>query len=58
MTEQQIIDRVWRSVVRGTSAVPLLLPREWLKQIEAVAPDADQKVKSRVLSTIVSRAAA
>ena len=58
MTEQQIIDRVWKSAVPRPGMVPLLMPREWMAQIRAVAPDADEKTRSRVLSAIVSRAAA
>jgi hypothetical protein len=58
MTEAQIAERVWKSVVPRQGMVPLLMPREWLAQIRAVAPDADQQTQSRVLSQLVSRAAA
>lgn len=58
MTDQQIVDRVWKSVVPRAGMVPLLMPREWMAQINAVAPEADAKAKSRALNAIMSRAAA
>jgi hypothetical protein len=56
--EQEIVARVWRSVVKSPSMVPLLLPREWSQQIDAVAPGLEPAVKSRVLSAVVSGAVA
>lgn len=58
METGEIVERVLRSVMpRGSDIAPILLPIEWERQIEAVAPGLDRRQQDDVLGELFARLA-